>query len=267
MKIHPNVILDFDDDIAASKREPREVSSLYGRLMLENGNKFSESLHLYPRFIVGSGYLKEYLLTRRPELSSDNVLVVPTCVDYERHASHYYPEDKTKRTLGWVGIPENLVQLDFLIPILNRLAESFTFELLIISSRPYQPEGALFEVVNLTWDWSHEIAYLQKIDVGLMPLEDTPAARGKCGFKLIQYMGLGIPAIGSAVTVNKEIIASKDMGWLVITPNEWENALVDALSMSPELLARMGARARLHVEKNYSFTANFENYKSFVSSE
>lgn len=62
LKIHPNAILDFDDDISAAKNQPRKVTNLYGRLLQEHGNKFNESLRIYQRFIVVSDYLKNKVL-------------------------------------------------------------------------------------------------------------------------------------------------------------------------------------------------------------
>jgi glycosyltransferase involved in cell wall biosynthesis len=89
------------------------------------------------------------------------------------------------------------------------------------------------------------------MDIGLMPLPDTPFNRGKCGYKLIQYMACGLPVIASPVGVNREIVEPGVNGFLAETEDEWRNALT-TLAHDPELRRRMGEAGRLKVEKTFS---------------
>jgi hypothetical protein len=96
-----------------------------------------------------------------------------------------------------------------------------------------------------------EVSAIQSMDIGVMPLTDTPWARGKCGYKLIQYMACGLPVIASPVGVNKDIVEHGVNGFLAETDKEWCSAIETLLSDS-ELRRRMGAAGRKKVEESYS---------------
>jgi glycosyltransferase involved in cell wall biosynthesis len=95
------------------------------------------------------------------------------------------------------------------------------------------------------------VELLQDIDIGVMPLPDTPWERGKCGYKLIQYMACGKPVVASPVGVNSEIVRHGESGFLAETDAEWEEALT-MLAADPGLRQRMGAAGRRRVEEEYS---------------
>lgn len=84
-----------------------------------------------------------------------------------------------------------------------------------------------------------------------MPLTDTPWSRGKCGYKLIQYMAFGIPVIASPVGVNAEIVEHGVNGFLASSDAEWVEAL-QTLLQDPDLRARMAETGRRRVERDYS---------------
>jgi glycosyltransferase involved in cell wall biosynthesis len=262
LSLHPNVILDFDDDISAAKKEPRPIS-LFGKLMLENPDKFKRSLQLYERFIPGSGYLRQMVLDCNRKAKDEEIQVIPTCVDYVRHSPKSYAVKKEDICFGWIGTPGNLIYLDMLIAPLNRIAEERKISLRIISGAPYQHPEARFEIDNLAWSLEHETTLLSDIDIGLMPLFDTEVERGKCGFKLIQYMGLGIVSIASAITVNKEIIDDERNGFLVHGSEQWTAVLQKALSQEKRF-EEIGKAAREKILKSYSFEAHKEKYLNFI---
>jgi glycosyltransferase involved in cell wall biosynthesis len=104
---------------------------------------------------------------------------------------------------------------------------------------------------GLPWSEMTEVSQIQKMDVGIMPLADTPWARGKCGYKLIQYMACGLPVVASPVGVNSEIVEHGVNGFLADSEAEWREALVRLLR-DPDLRRRMGAEGRRKVESEYS---------------
>ena len=259
---HPNVVLDFDDDLSAAKREPREITS-FGRLMFESSAKFAGSLRLYPRFIAGSSYLKERLLVAKSNIVDKNVLIVPTCVDYDKHTAKVYDQHSEYINLGWIGSAANHYLLDIVMPVLNRVARQHKIRFVVITSEGYEAK-ADFEVVHVPWDLEREIDHLQMIDIGLMPLYDNAEEKGKCGFKLIQYMGLGIVSIASAVTINNEIVEDRQDGFLVHRESDWQDVIEEVLARRAEF-PKIGEAARRKIQNHFSFEANRQRYLDFVS--
>ena len=103
----------------------------------------------------------------------------------------------------------------------------------------------------IPWSEDTEVVQIQSMDIGVMPLTDTLWARGKCGYKLIQYMACGLPVVASPVGVNKEIVEHGMNGFLAETDEEWQKAIGTLLS-DADLRRRMGAAGRKKVEENYS---------------
>ena len=264
LKIHPNVILDFDDDIAAAKNQPKKISNWYGKLLLEDGNKFNNSLKLYKRFIVASDYLKQKVLHENPCLEPIKVLVIPTCVDYDKYPGKHYPDRIEEITFGWIGGDHNYHLLDTIIPILDKLASNHKFKLLVIGGQLYK-RNCNFEIEFQSWSLETEVANLYKIDVGLMPLKNNATAKGKGGFKLIQYMGLGIVSIANDVTINSQIINHENNSFLVRSEQDWFKAFYRILN-NEFSLSEMGCRAKEKIHKHYTFAANLDKYMRFISS-
>ena len=264
LKIHPNVILDFDDNISAAKREPRTITSLYAKLMQEDGNKFNDSLRLYRRFVVGSNYLKEKVLSENKNIDDDAVLVVPTCVDYDDYPAKVYDGCASEIVLGWIGGNQNLRYLDMIVEQLNRLATDYKFKFVVVAGRDYENTEAKFKIENQKWSLDSEKDLIKSFDIGLMPIEDNVVGRGKCGFKLLQYMGLGVVGVATNVTVNGEIIEYGKNGFLVKPDNSnWYEVLKKVLSLQANL-SNVGRSARRTVEERYSFSANVGRYMDFV---
>jgi len=262
LKIHLNVILDFDDDIAAAKNNPRKITSLYGKLLLEDGNKFNNSLRLYRRFIVASDYLKQRVLEENPTLPPENICVIPTCVDYDHYPPKQYPLKLDKITFGWIGGDHNYYLLDTLLPIFNHLSKDFDFELNVIGGEPYVRDTN-FQLNFIPWSLETEVEELLKIDVGLMPLDQSTESKGKGGFKLIQYMGLGIVSVASAVTINREIVDDESNSFLIYNDTAWEKILGKLLDREYNFQS-IGLAARNKVNSNYTFKANKKQYINFI---
>ncbi len=264
LQIHTNVILDFDDDISASKKEPRKINNLFSRLLWENGNKFNDSLRLYKRFVVGSDYLKERVLSENRNIGKDDVLVMSTCVDYNKFPAKVYNKKTEEIVFGWIGGNHNLHYLDMLVEPLNKLAHDFRFKLVVVAGRDYANTNAQFRIENKRWSLDSEKDLIKSFDIGLMPIYDNAVGRGKCGFKLLQYMGLGVVGVATNVTVNGEIITDGENGFLVKADNsDWYEVLKKVLSLQKNFSA-IGECARKTVEERYSFSACVEKYAEFV---
>lgn len=260
-RLHPCLILDFDDDIAAAKREPRQISS-YGKLLLEHPAKFSGALKYYNGFIPATGYLKQVLLQKLHGVKEVQILVTPTCVDYDQFPARTYSASSGELTIGWVGAKNNLGNVLQVIPALNNLATRYKFRLLIICDQPLMT-SATFPIQHIPWNGQREVENIRLIDIGIMPLINDKESRGKAGFKLIQYMGCGIVSIATALTVNTEIIDDNINGFLVAPDADWTPVFEKVLLLRDKF-PEIGKRAFEKIAARYSFTANKEPYIRFL---
>ena len=106
-------------------------------------------------------------------------------------------------------------------------------------------------VVKRDWSEATEVSEIRDFDVGIMPLPDTPWARGKCGFKLIQCMACAVPVVASPVGVNARLVDEGVNGFLAADTAQWTKAL-ERLRADPALRERMGLEGRSKVERGYS---------------
>ena len=250
--IHYNIYLDFDDDIQSTKKSyPTTIKS---RLLGLVNNSFFKSLNYYDHLIVGSDYLKKIAI-RNSKILKHQITVIPTCVDYYELGKKEYNKTDSIIKFGWVGSDNNLFYLDQIIDELNETSQSHNIELIVISKNGYQTDKNLnLKIKNVQWDINKEVENILKIDIGLMPLNDALLDKGKCGFKLIQYMGLGIVSIASGIGVNSKIIRDKHNGFLV-NENNWFDVLKEVISKK-ENFQNIGEAARKSIQSSYSFDSN-----------
>jgi glycosyltransferase involved in cell wall biosynthesis len=100
------------------------------------------------------------------------------------------------------------------------------------------------------WSEDAEIADIQGFDIGVMPLFDTELARGKCGFKMLQYMSCGIPVVASPVGVNRDILANEHFGIAAQSRADWIEAL-HMLVQDPGKRTQMGQLGRARAMRSY----------------
>lgn len=256
-------ILDFDDDIAAAKQQPKEIDNFYAGLLQDDGNSFRNSFHYYQKFIVASNYLKEYVLKYANQLKDEQIAVIPTCVDYDNYpVKEYVTQKDNLLTLGWIGSPNNYVMLESILPQLERVYTNFPFQLKVIGDGAFSATTS-FPILNEKWSLETEIAALYTIDIGLMPLIDNEESKGKGAFKLIQYMGLGIVSVASAITINKEIIDHGRNSILVDKEEDWVSILTSIVSGEINLKS-LGERARNTIDDGFTFNSNSEKYYNFI---
>ena len=260
LKFHPNAILDFDDDIAAAKNQPKKITNLFGKIMLEDGNKFNNTLRLYSRFIVASNYLKKKVLRENTGLNPKSIWVIPTCVDYNKYTAKEYPDNIEKLTFGWIGGSHNYSLLDKIIPILEKLAVNHKFQLLVIGGKNYIRETN-FPIKFKNWSIHDEIDDIRDMDIGLMPLDNSKISKGKGGFKLIQYMGMGVTSVASNITINKKIVDNTRNSFLVESEDDWYNVLKNIM-LGKYDLSKIGREARKSICGSYTFDSNIDYYLS-----
>ncbi|MGN6488189.1 MAG: glycosyltransferase family 4 protein [Devosia sp.] len=237
------VVSDYDD--AVFHRYDLHGSGLVRRLL---GRKIDRIMSNSSLVMAGNPYLG----ARARTAGAGRVEIVPTVVDANAYATDPLPAADGRLRIGWIGTPSTWTQ--YMVPLLPMLSD--------IAQR----HGALIRSVGgtatkddrhlevLPWHEEEESRLIQGMDIGLMPLDDSPWSRGKCGYKIIQYMACGLPVVASPVGVNAEIVEPGVTGFLATTEAEWRNA-IERLLADPDLRRRMGAAGRRRMEERYSLQA------------
>lgn len=196
-----------------------------------------------------------------------HTVINPTTIDTKNlHNPQLLKSKKAgeeRLVIGWTGTHSTIGYLNSLLPLLQSIEKKYPITIRIISNK--DPQLPLQSVEFVPWKKETEIADLLTFDIGIMPLTDDEWAKGKCGFKALQYMALGIPCIASPVGVNSEIIIHDVNGLLCSTSLEWEAGL-DELINDQLLRNRLGNEAQKTVEENYSVSSNATNFLSLTKS-
>ncbi len=238
------IIYDFDDAIwiPNTSSENKIVSVLKATWKVKYICRWAYKV------VGGNEYLCEYAQNYNAK-----VFKVPTCVDTTNNHNKLKIHTRQKPVIGWTGSHSTLKYLDEIVPVLMELRKKFDFSFLIIADKDPSFSGIEYEFIK--WNKESEINDLLKIDIGVMPLTMDSWSEGKCGFKIIQYLALGIPAVVSPVGVNKEIIEQGKNGFLCSSAQEWYNAFA-ALIQQDELRAKMGSAGKEKIGLHYSIHAN-----------
>ncbi len=193
--------------------------------------------------IAGNDTLAEYVAAH-----NDAVTVVPSLIDPDAYVSRTHEQRETI-TLGWVGSPTTAPYLSHVTPHLERFARESRrpVRLLVVGGAAPRPAGV--EVVERPWSTDAEREALAEMDIGLMPLPDTPWSRGKCAYKALQYMASGIPPVVDDVGISAAVVA--DAGWVAGDGRKWVEGL-HALTADAALRTRLGTVGRARVERDFS---------------
>ena len=216
------------------------------------GGKIARVASLSRVAIAGNAYLADHLRRGAPKT---DVRIIPTVVDTSLYVPARRPAGPP--VIGWIGSPSTSAYLAPVLPALRELCESGKARLVIVGAGkgtaldPGIAEAQRFGAELRDWREETEIAEVQGFDIGIMPLPDDSWSRGKCGFKLIQYMACGLPVVASPVGVNSEIVKPEETGFLATSPAEWKHALTELVA-GAELRAKLGAAARARAEADYS---------------
>lgn len=185
-----------------------------------------------------------------------DVRVIPTVIDLARYPEHARSGEDRETVIGWIGTAANLPYLAPLAAVLTTLSKMYRLRVVLVceahGTNPFASCSFASEIHP--WSATEEISELQRFDIGLMPIPETDWGRGKCGFKLLQYMAAGVPAVASAVGVNCEIIQSGRNGFLARTNEDWLSALTVLLS-NPTQRASIARAGRRTVEERYALSA------------
>jgi glycosyltransferase involved in cell wall biosynthesis len=126
------------------------------------------------------------------------------------------------------------------------------FDKLLESNFPFS------NVKFVEWSEEEEIAFLSNIDLGIMPLRDTPFNQGKCGFKLIQYMAMGKPTISTPLMANVKINRN-NQNMFASSIDEWFDCINNYIN-NKKYFEEVGFNNINIVKKYYSVEGNVSIY-------
>lgn len=243
-------IYDFDDAIWLPNYSSHNAK-FHKLKQYEKVHKIMKWAH---KISAGNQYLGDYAAQFN---DSQRIVQLPTTIDTENYHNQIKKHHENKLIIGWTGTLTTSKYVQFILPILRKLEQRYQFEFCMISNE--DPEYDLKSFKFKRWKKESEIEDLLHFDIGIMPLEEDQWSKGKCGFKALQYMALGIPPIVSPVGVNTDIVQHNVNGLVCNTAEEWERAF-ERLMVYPELRERLGKEARKTIEQQYSVKANTEKF-------
>lgn len=173
--------------------------------------------------IGGNDFLCNYARQYNKKVS-----LVPTCVDMEKMHKGTKEHKQGQVTIGWTGSHSTLHYLNDITDVLQEIEQEYNTRFIVIANK--EPELPLKNLEFIPWNEQTEIQDLLKMDIGVMPLKADKWSEGKCGFKLIQYLSLGIPAVASPVGVNNKIIVEGENGFLCSNKEQWKKALIKLIT-------------------------------------
>jgi glycosyltransferase involved in cell wall biosynthesis len=232
-------VVDYDD--AVFHRYDMHPNLLIRALL---GKNIAAVMRRAAVVVAGNDYLAGYAR----QAGARRVEVLPSVVDIERYTVR--EKESTNFRIGWIGSPVTAPFVGLIRLALEDVSREVDAHLVLIGAGAQDPLPGMKKEM-LPWEADSEVRNIQSFDVGIMPLPDAPFERGKCGYKLIQYMACGLPVIASPVGANTRIVDPGRTGFLSSSTREWTDALI-ALSKDPVLRSRLGRAGRQKVEQEYS---------------
>ncbi len=196
--------------------------------------------------VVGNDFLAEWARAA----GAGRVVRIPTTLDPGRyHPAARPPAATAPLVVGWVGSPSSMEHLRTIAPVLGEMAAAGEIALTVVGAVAERLQDC--PATYLDWTEAGEADTIAGFDVGIMPLTDSLWSRGKCAYKLLQYMAAGLPVVASPVGMNCEVVVDGETGFLPSDAEGWRQAL-RRLRADPALRAAMGRKNRARVEERYS---------------
>ena len=241
-KLTRKIIYDFDDSVMyRNSKAPTPHSKTRMK-------RFADMVKASDFIIAGNRFLMEQTLP-----FNENVDVIPTALDGKRYLAKDHGKKKEKVTIGWIGDHGSIHYMEKMKPIFEEIGKKYPHaELSIVCDIFIDCEN--IPVIKKMWSHETEIADLQDMDIGLMPLVNDLWSEGKCGLKILQYFGVGVPAVCTPVGVNKDVVQNGINGFYANSPEEWIEK-ISTLIEDQALRKAMGTRGRDAVMREYTIEA------------
>jgi glycosyltransferase involved in cell wall biosynthesis len=248
------LVFDFDDAVWSTRPEEEERfgPARAARRAASRGRRLTAILRGARRVIAGNRYLADHAAP-----IARAVVVLPTGVDLTpfpegrvRRAAESRREHRDGRRIGWIGSRSSLRYLKALAdPLRIVCARTPGARLVQVCDDFIDLPGVPTETRR--WSAESEAEDLFGFDVGLMPIDDQPFARGKCGLKILQYHAAGVPVVASPVGANRDIVRDGETGLLADSGDAWVAAITRLLA-DPNLGARLALAGRARLAASYS---------------
>lgn len=236
------IVYDFDDSVMYRNSK---AGSPHSKTRMK---RFADMVKASDFVIAGNRFLME-----QTRAFTDRVAVIPTAIDADRYIPKDYTKKKERVTIGWIGDHGSIHYMEKMKPAFEELGKRHPeAELSIVCDVFIDCEN--IPVIKKMWSRQTEIADLQDMDIGLMPLVNDLWSEGKCGLKILQYFGVAVPAVCTPVGVNKDVVTDGVSGFYARSPEEWLEKL-STLITNPALRKEMGLKGRQTVLKDYTVQA------------
>jgi glycosyltransferase involved in cell wall biosynthesis len=232
-------VVDYDD--AIFHNYDKSLNKLISTLLK---NKLKYVMRYSKLVIAGNDYISDYAKRAKAK----NIVIIPTVINTDNYGFKL-DQNSDEIIICWIGSPSTLKYLKNIKPALENLCQKYPIKVHIIGGKFTIGLPGYEEIIE--WTEHDEVDLIRKCDIGIMPLEDSDWERGKCGYKLIQYMGCGLPVVGSPVGVNCKIIENGVNGYQASTLSEWED-YIGILTNDKKLRTTMGLAGKNMVDEKYS---------------
>lgn len=241
----PGYVVDYDD--AVFHRYDTQGNYLVRNLL---GRKTDRVMGGARMVFVGNAYLAQ----RAKEAGAKSVVLLPTVIDpdrYRKNESH----SSGKVWIGWIGSPSTLKYVRAIKQELEEVCLEANAGLLIVNGH----DGFSFkgDLQMIPWTEDGEVEAILQMDIGIMPLPNNEWERGKCAYKIIQYMACGLPVVASPVGMNNEVVRQGVNGFLAAGSAEWKAALL-TLVRDAGMRKRFGEKGFELVQERFTLRGNFE---------
>ncbi len=237
-----HIVFDFDDAIMYHNSKAASPHSRTRR------RRFAEMIKASDYVIAGNSFLEQQAahFTKR-------VAVIPSPIDEKRYQLKDYNKEKDVVSIGWIGDHGSIHYLERIRPVFEELGRKYpNVQLEIICDVFFDCDH--IKVVKKMWSHESEIDDLRNLDIGVMPLLDDPWSWGKCGLKILQYYGVGLPAVCTPVGVNRDVVQDSVNGFWATSHEEWV-AKLSILIDDAALRTVMGIRGHDLVIDSFSIQA------------
>ena len=199
-----------------------------------------------------------YLVNYAQNINS-NTIHLPTVVDM----GIYNLKKKKKNSsfvIGWIGSPSTQVYLSEVIHPISKLAKDLDITFSVIGANA--PNIPNVKIKEIPWKKNTYLKEIAKFDVGIMPLNDDEWTRGKCAFKLIQYMAIGVPVVSSNVGANKDLV-NYNRGFLARNSSEWIRSFREIYKNKVKI-KKMISNSKSFIRNNYSYEINIKKFSKII---